>query len=138
MTQTKMMAATIRVILPEGVQDENECADAISETMRGTMEDGHFESWSYVSIDGKYLYAEEVLVGDPFDYDARIPGSELFTAPLHRAAPDMLAALEVIKALIGNVDHSKGGGENSARLYGQMLNDFRDIASAAITKAKGV
>jgi hypothetical protein len=35
-----------------------------------------------------------------------------------------------ILSLIGNVDHSRGGGPNTARLYGQMLTDIRDLLTA--------
>jgi hypothetical protein len=37
-------------------------------------------------------------------------------------------ALRTIVQLLGNVDHSRGGGENTARVYGGMLEDIRTIA----------
>lgn len=39
-------------------------------------------------------------------------------------------ALETIFAIVGNVEH-KGGGANAARMYEDMLNDFRQIARRA-------
>jgi hypothetical protein len=42
------------------------------------------------------------------------------------------AALSGITLLIGNVDHSAGGGENTARMYGVMLNDIRDMSERAL------
>lgn len=47
------------------------------------------------------------------------------------------AALRSITSLIGNVDHSKGGGENTARVYGEMLNDIRGIADFAVCNTNG-
>lgn len=49
---------------------------------------------------------------------------------------DLLKACKSITGLIGNVDHSTGNGENSARTRGHMLNDIGDMAKAAIAKAK--
>lgn len=49
-----------------------------------------------------------------------------------RAAPAALAALSTIKALIGNVDHSKGHGPNAAEMRGGMLNDIRDLCDKAL------
>jgi hypothetical protein len=56
---------------------------------------------------------------------------------LSAAAPEMLEALKDITSLLGNVDHSRGGGENTARLYGGMLESIRELAGAAIAKAEG-
>ena len=42
-------------------------------------------------------------------------------------------ALRVINGMIGNVDHSVGNGENSARVRGGLLNDFREISAAVLT-----
>lgn len=53
------------------------------------------------------------------------------------AAPDMYEALAAILGLLGNVDHSKGGGENAARLYGGMLMSIKELASPALAKAEG-
>lgn len=47
----------------------------------------------------------------------------------------MTDALACIISLIGNVDHSKGNGPNSALMRGELLNDIRDIAKAAIANA---
>lgn len=58
-------------------------------------------------------------------------------ARLIAAAPELLAALSAITTLMGNVDHSRGGGENTARLYGGMLESIREVAGAAIAKAEG-
>lgn len=55
-------------------------------------------------------------------------------AHLIAAAPDMAEALAGMLSLLGNVDHSRGSGENAARLYGQMLNDFRGMATKALSK----
>ena len=41
--------------------------------------------------------------------------------------------LRVINGMIGNVDHSVGNGENSARVRGGLLNDFREISAAVLT-----
>ncbi len=56
---------------------------------------------------------------------------------LRDAAPDMLAALTFIRDFMGNVDHSSGGGENTARLYGGMLMSIKKIAEKTIAKAEG-
>lgn len=58
-------------------------------------------------------------------------------AQLIADSPEMLEALKGILSLLGNVDHSKGGGENTARLYGGMLESIREIASEVIAKAEG-
>ena len=39
-----------------------------------------------------------------------------------------------IVSIIGNVDHSQGHGENSAKMRGEMLIDIRDLVQAAIAK----
>lgn len=44
--------------------------------------------------------------------------------------------LEAIRALLGNVDHSVGGGSNTARMYGQMLNDIRGLADSGLSCAE--
>lgn len=41
------------------------------------------------------------------------------------------SALRSILSLLGNVDHSRGGGENAARVYGGMLESIREIATAS-------
>lgn len=41
-------------------------------------------------------------------------------------------ALRDIAGLIGNVDHSKGNGPNSAKLRGDLLNDIRAMALVAL------
>jgi hypothetical protein len=46
-----------------------------------------------------------------------------------REIQSLRSKLDGILSLIGNVDHSRGGGENTARMYGQMLNDIRDLLS---------
>lgn len=56
-------------------------------------------------------------------------------AAVVRPASDGLALANLIVALTGNVDHSRGGGENTARLYGGMLNDIRDAAHKLIARA---
>lgn len=43
-------------------------------------------------------------------------------------------ALQSISALIGNVDHSIGHGERSAKMRGGLLNDIRSIANKALKK----
>lgn len=40
--------------------------------------------------------------------------------------------LKAIIAAIGNVDHSKGNGANSAKIRGDLLNDIRAMALAAL------
>jgi len=47
-------------------------------------------------------------------------------------AERLRSALAGINSLIGNVDHSRGGGSNTAQMYGDMLNSIRDIARAAL------
>jgi hypothetical protein len=49
--------------------------------------------------------------------------------------PDLVKALQVISFTIGNIDHSTGHGENSARMRGEILNDIRKISKAALAKA---
>lgn len=49
----------------------------------------------------------------------------------------MLTALGTIVAIMGNVDHSRGGGHNAAKLYGDMLMDCKAVAQNAIALAKG-
>lgn len=49
----------------------------------------------------------------------------------------LVGALEDITVVIGNVDHSKGHGENAARMRGDMLNSIRDIAQTALKATKG-
>ena len=44
----------------------------------------------------------------------------------------LLHTLQGILWLIGNVDHSKGNGPNSARQRGDMLNSIRDIARTGV------
>ncbi len=41
-------------------------------------------------------------------------------------------ALQTILALLGNVDHSVGNGERSAKMRGDKLNDIRLIAQEGI------
>lgn len=48
---------------------------------------------------------------------------------------ELVATLTAIKTIIGNVDYSRGGGENTARLYGEMLNCIRDAVAAALSRA---
>ena len=48
------------------------------------------------------------------------------------APPEAITALATIKALIGNVDHSRGHGPNAAEMRGGMLNDIRDVATKAL------
>lgn len=43
-----------------------------------------------------------------------------------------LDALANIRAMIGNVDHTKGNGPNSAEYRGGLLNDIRDIVTRAL------
>lgn len=40
--------------------------------------------------------------------------------------------LKCVVGLIGNVDHSKGNGANSAKMRGDLLNDLRTISSEAL------
>lgn len=42
--------------------------------------------------------------------------------------------LKSIIGLMGNVDHSKGGGENAARLYGGMLMGIKDYSQKTLGK----
>ena len=58
-------------------------------------------------------------------YRVRLPAEDLL-----RQAIDVL---RVINGMIGNVDHSVGNGENSARVRGGLLNDFREISAAVLT-----
>ena len=44
-----------------------------------------------------------------------------------------IEALRGINGMIGNVDNSVGNGENSARVRGGLLNDFREISAAVLT-----
>lgn len=58
--------------------------------------------------------------------------------PPRAASQSPAGALKVILLLIGNVDHSKGHGEHSARMRGELLNDIRDIARKALgTESEG-
>lgn len=41
-------------------------------------------------------------------------------------------ALTSIVSMLGNIDHSAGVGENTARLYGGILNSIRGIAEMAM------
>jgi len=45
-------------------------------------------------------------------------------------------AIRSILGLIGNVDHSRGNGANSAKMRGGMLNDIRAIALESLGKAE--
>lgn len=67
--------------------------------------------------------------------------------PLAREAADTITALRAevermrrtlgtIHAVIGNADHSKGHGPNAAEMRGNMLNDIRECARAALTQTK--
>lgn len=47
----------------------------------------------------------------------------------------MHEALVGIIGLIGNVDHAKGNGPNSALMRGEMLNDIRAWAVASLAKS---
>ena len=40
-----------------------------------------------------------------------------------------LMPLNIILTMLGNTRHSKGGGYNTAAMYGEMLDDIRDICS---------
>jgi hypothetical protein len=42
------------------------------------------------------------------------------------------ATIASILSLLGNVDHSRGGGENAARVYGGMLESIRTLATEAL------
>lgn len=46
--------------------------------------------------------------------------------------PHALDTLANIRAIIGNVDHSKGHGPNAAEMRGGMLNDIRDLCEKAL------
>jgi len=46
---------------------------------------------------------------------------------------ELRATLAAIVSLIGNVDHAKSDGPNSAMMRGQMLNDIRDMASSTLS-----
>ena len=66
--------------------------------------------------------------------------AEAIAAWNRRATPkssegELLRALQTIASIIGNVDHSRGGGANAASMYGEMLNDIRAIAHDAAAKA---
>jgi hypothetical protein len=45
---------------------------------------------------------------------------------------DAISTLQAIVQLIGNVDHSKGNGGNAAQMRGELLNDIRTMAMAAV------
>src|SRR4051794_10618464 len=45
-----------------------------------------------------------------------------------------IITMEFILSLIGNVDHSTGNGENSARMRGELLNDIRAIIKAELRR----
>ena len=42
------------------------------------------------------------------------------------------ARIATALAVLGNVDHSRGGGRNSAKMYGEMLESIREILSQPI------
>jgi hypothetical protein len=48
------------------------------------------------------------------------------------------STLETIKMLIGNVDHSKGNGVNSAKMRGELLNDIRDIIDQCLKNSDDI
>lgn len=48
----------------------------------------------------------------------------------------LISAFQFILALIGNVDHTKGNGENLALMRGEMLGDIRAISNAAIEETQ--
>lgn len=48
----------------------------------------------------------------------------------------MISTAVAILQMIGNVDHSAGGGENTARVYGGMLNDIRTLLEQAVEADK--
>ena len=49
---------------------------------------------------------------------------------------ELLQTLRTIASFIGNVDHRKGHGVNSARMRGDMLDSIRTIAKEAIAKVE--
>lgn len=51
---------------------------------------------------------------------------------MEHAEKQLLEAMRRIKASIGNVDHTKGLGLNSARMRGDMLNKIRQWADVSI------
>jgi hypothetical protein len=48
---------------------------------------------------------------------------------------DAMNTLKSIAQLIGNVDHSRGNGSNAANMRGELLNDIRRMALAALEPA---
>jgi hypothetical protein len=45
---------------------------------------------------------------------------------------EAINTLRSIAELIGNVDHSRGNGGNSAKMRGELLNDIRTMALAVL------
>ncbi len=48
----------------------------------------------------------------------------------------LLQTCKAIAGLIGNIDHSKGHGENAARTRGEMLNDIRQLCQEVFVTVK--
>lgn len=94
------------------------------------------EYHSVIGPDGKNICANgfsSIMSYGPSMLDARANAAYIVHcvnshASLVEENKRMRAKLGTIEALIGNVDHSRGGGENTARMYGEMLNDIRAIA----------
>lgn len=61
------------------------------------------------------------------DVTDELPKGEWAEYPLKPAPPSLGDRVKSVLVLIGNVDHSKGNGPNSAKLRGDLLNDIRTI-----------
>lgn len=52
-----------------------------------------------------------------------------------KVAVDLFSTCNSILFMIGNIDHSIGNGEHSAKLRGDLLNDIRTLLKSALDRA---
>ena len=80
---------------------------------------------------------DDMLHGDGIPRCAEWDRIQSFAATMEVDRAKLVAALRVATLIIGNVDHSKGNGANSAAMRGEMLNSLRDQFSEVLRQIEG-
>lgn len=101
------------LMLSDAPHDDNSAYDAFVYFIWGNGNEGRDCLSNWTSTD------RINAVVDPLD--------ETWCNAQMAAALSALPALATIRAMIGNVDHSKGHGPNAAAMRGDMLNDIRAL-----------
>lgn len=88
-----------------------------------------------ISENGPEYYGEHgELISEDTIYDNMIDIILRHLAPFLavKTSDKTVEAVKTICQLLGNVDHSKGNGANSAKMRGELLNDIRTIAQTVL------